>query len=81
MGYPCWCCDCIFKRVKRLIIFDKAEHDDEVTKVIEDIRAYASVCLVYELYKTAVLVLNSCHKPEREDENCVGDQYGKFITN
>ena len=53
-------------------IFDKAEHDDEFTKVIEDIRTYASVCLVYELYKTAVLVLNSVHNSEREDENCVG---------
>ena len=54
-------------------IFDKTEHDDEVTKVIEDIQTYASVCLVYELYKTAVLVLGSIHKSEREDENCVGD--------
>lgn len=54
-------------------IFDETEHDDEITKLIEDIRAYASVCLVYELYKTAVLVLGSIHKPEREDGNCVGD--------
>ena len=54
-------------------IFDKTEHDDEVTKVIEDIQTYASVCLVYELYKTAILVLGSIYKPEREDENCVGD--------
>ena len=54
-------------------IFDKTEHDDEVAKVIEDIQAYASVCLVYELYKTSILVLGSIHKSEREDENCVGD--------
>lgn len=54
-------------------IFGKTEHDDEVTKVIEDIRVYTSVCLAYELYKTAVLVLGSIHKPEREDENCVGN--------
>lgn len=54
-------------------IFGKTQHNDEVTKLIEDIRAYASVCLAYELYKTAVLVLGSIHKPEREDENCVGD--------
>lgn len=54
-------------------IFDKAEHDDEVTKVIEDIQVYVSVRLAYELYKTAVLVLGSIHKSEREDENCVGD--------
>ena len=54
-------------------IFDKTKHDDEVTKLIENIQAYTSVCLVYELYKTAVLVLGSIHKLEREDENCVGD--------
>lgn len=53
--------------------FDKTEHDDEVAKVIKDIQVYASVCLLYKLYKTAVLVLGSIHKPEREDENCVGD--------
>ena len=72
MGNTCWCCDCIFKGVKRLSIFDKTGHDDEVTKLIEDIQVYTSVCLVYELYKTAVLVLNSVHNSEREDENCVG---------
>ncbi len=54
-------------------IFDKTEHDDEITKLIEDIQVYTSVCLAYELYKTAFLVLGSIHEPEREDENCVGD--------
>lgn len=54
-------------------IFDKTEHDEKTAELIEGIRSYASVCLVYELYKTAVLVLGSIHKPEREDENCVGD--------
>lgn len=54
-------------------IFDKTERDAKVTKSYYDIQVYASVCLVYELYKTAVLVLGSIHKLEREDENCVGD--------
>ena len=54
-------------------IFDKTEHDDEIIKLIEYIQVYTSVCLAYGLYKTAVLVLGSIHKPEREDENCVGD--------
>lgn len=54
-------------------IFDKTVHDDELTKLTEDIQVYTSVCFVYELYKTAVLVFGSIHKPEREDENCVGN--------
>ena len=54
-------------------VFDKTEPDDETMKLIEDIQVYTGVCLVYELYKTAVLVLGSIHKSEREDENCVGN--------
>ena len=54
-------------------IFDKTEHDEDIANLIEDIRKYEALCFALELYKITALILDSCHKPEREDENCVGD--------
>lgn len=54
-------------------IFDKTEHDDEIANLIEDIRKYQALCFALELYKITALILGSARKPEREDENCVGD--------
>lgn len=54
-------------------IFDKSEHDENIANLIEDIREYQALCFVRELYKITALILDSCHKPEREDKNCVGN--------
>lgn len=55
-------------------IFDDNRPAEKVAGAVREFQNNMARALAYELCSVVVLcVLRCAHKPEREDENCVGD--------